>query len=110
MANWPLGQAFCDFFDCPSGMLCDQRLRVDCRALECRQVLPRPNIAQRHANISQETAAFDSFDRRLPKKLPKFRITQSQIIAEGESSCRCFGREGTLAGDFCESIPGTSLQ
>ena len=66
--------------NCPERVLCDQRLRVRCRAFERRKIRRVARIAQRDAYIAKKASALNSFDRRILEKLAELRIGELQVF------------------------------
>ena len=52
-----------DLFNGPLRVFGDQWLGIGCGAFEDGQIFSGPDVAQRDANVAQETAPFDPFDR-----------------------------------------------
>jgi len=60
--------------DRPCGMLCDQWLRVGCRAFERRNVGWFADIAECDTHIAQKSAALYSLDGRVFEKRPELCV------------------------------------
>ena len=65
-------RSYSDLLDRPLGVLGDQGFGISRRFLQHRQIGLIAHIPQGYADISQKSAAFDSFDRRIAKEIAKF--------------------------------------
>jgi len=62
-------------------MLDHQWLGVVQHGAESGQILARPDVPKRHANVAQETTSLDALDRRTAKEFPKARFIKSEELA-----------------------------
>src|SRR6266496_2077747 len=99
-----------NLLNCPCGVLCDQRLRIGCRALQRGNVRPIANITQGDADVAQEAATLNSFNRRLFEKLTELRVSEFQVFASGHAVRRLTCRERCLVRNLSEAIPRTNIQ
>src|SRR5204862_4478597 len=53
-----LGLSVLNLLDCPNGVLANQRFRIASGAFQCRQGGGVTHVAERDADIAQQTAAF----------------------------------------------------
>src|SRR6266702_2193833 len=75
-----------------------------------QQVFFGADISERNTDVSQESAALDSLNRRIAKEIAKLSAGEIQIIAQRKCGCRSSRGECSLVRDLSEPIPRTSIK
>lgn len=83
-----------DLGDGPGGVFRDQRLRIGRGLFQGRQVVAAPHVSQRHADVSKESAALDSLDGGMTKKVAKGGLVERQVVAQGHADGGARGKGG----------------
>src|SRR4029077_16437966 len=99
-----------DSVDCPCGMFCNQRFRIQGCWLQGWQIFACADIAERDANVSQKPTSLDPFDWRITKKIAELRLAQAQIVPQRIGGRRFSRGEGRFARDFRKPIPWARVQ
>ncbi len=99
-----------DFLRSPCRMLSDQRVLIPHQLLQCRQIIHRSRISERHADIADEGRTFDALDRAFGKEGPELVISQAQEIAQAFAEHRFARLKSGLVRDLCKLVPGAGRQ
>jgi hypothetical protein len=89
-------------------MFRDQRFRILGSPLQRWEIREAARISQSNADISEESPALDSLDRRAPEKGAKLHVVQGEVITQRHADLRP-GRERSFARDGGETIPGAGV-
>src|SRR4051812_16830244 len=91
-------------------MLGDQLLGVMSSAFQCWQIAFVTDVPKRYTNVTQKSAALDSFDRRCSEHLAELLVGQREIITHCDTDCRGPRLKRCLARRFSEPIPWTGIE
>src|SRR6266849_3755842 len=103
-------QALANSANRPGRVLCDQGFVIGGGDFQRRQVFFGADISERDADVSQESAPLDSFNRRIAKEIAKLSVGEIQIIAQTKCGCRSSRGECGLVRDLSEPIPRTCIE